>query len=132
MNAGTAGCGSVEGSGCWRRWRHAGGRRCRRYRGDKHYDHEGKHDGEYERGCTTEPRECVPSSHFHSGVSLSFEDQLSISCVVRRSDDPDVSPLVKLQQGVVLRHIGGHSTLSRSTSTASAFLATVGQTTTSS
>jgi hypothetical protein len=36
--------------------------------------------------------------------------------------------LVKLQQGVVLRHIGGHSTLSRSTSTASAFLATVGQT----
>jgi hypothetical protein len=126
-----AGCGSVEGSGdndwCWRRWRH-GGRRCPRYRGDKHYDHEGKHDGEYERGCTAEPRECCPSSHFHSGVSFSFEDQLSISCVVRRTDNPEASSLVKLQQGVVLRHIGGLSTLSRSTSTASAFLATVGQT----
>jgi len=72
---------------CWRRWRHAG-RRCRRYRGYEQHDHDGNHDGESERGCTAEPRECCPSSHFHSGVSFSFEDQLSISCVVRRSDDP--------------------------------------------
>jgi hypothetical protein len=132
MNAGTAGCGSVGGSGdngwCWRRWRR-GGRRCWRYRGDKQHDHDGKHDGDCERGCTAEPRECCPSSHFHSGVSFSFEDQLSISCVVRRSDDPRSFLVGETAASVVLRHIGGHSTLSRSTSTASAFLATVGHTT---
>jgi hypothetical protein len=68
MNAGTAGGGSVEGSGdsgwCWRRWRHAGRRRWRRYRGEKQNDHhdDGKHDepGEYERGYTAGLSECGP------------------------------------------------------------------------
>jgi hypothetical protein len=57
ISAGTAGC---DTDWCWRRWCHAG-RRWRRNRGGKQHDH----DGKQERGCTAEPRECGPSSHYH-------------------------------------------------------------------
>ena len=71
---------------CWRRWRHAG-RRCRRYRGYEQHDHDGNHDGESERGCTAEPRECGPS--YHRGTDQDILNHLLrcffISMIVKTS-----------------------------------------------
>ena len=100
MDAGTAGCGSVRGGGdsvgwCWRRWSHAG-RRCRRYRGDEQHDHDGNHDGESERGCTGEPRECGPS--YHRGTDQDFLNNL-LRCFFYQHDCKNVA---KLTAGCVL------------------------------